>query len=172
MFLWLHCLLLRVFSLLLGWLVQSPWENSCFAILYPALLCLVAASWRTATFWRRNRGVDLWDRGRGKELGEVDRGESMDRLYCVEEESIFNIKEHICMSVSQISNCLFLVVYQRRQNISGRNDSRNWISVSEHWLNCYEWNNSWTSQRSRIVVIQATQAPKQGWNQNEDSNTC
>lgn len=36
----------------------------------------------------------------------------------MEEESIFNKKEHICMSVSQISKCFLLCVYQRRQNIS------------------------------------------------------
>lgn len=56
----------------------------------------------------------------------------MVRLYCVK-KNLFSIKRiYLYVNISAIELFSFVCLSKETEYISGRNDSRNWISVSEH----------------------------------------
>jgi hypothetical protein len=66
------------------------------------VFCVV--SWGPAFFWKGNKlGVELqWREGRLRGLRGVERGETMVRMYCMKEKSIFNKIKYMSLQVKRL----------------------------------------------------------------------
>jgi hypothetical protein len=115
---------LRTLFLLIGCLVQPQYERFHLVLLFLVLFCLVVVPWRPNPFWREKwRGTGSRGQDRWKHLGEVEGGDTVVRMYCTKEESIFNTKTWsslsvftivtpLCYCIYLLSNCIFhLYIY-------------------------------------------------------------